>query len=100
MAIGWFRHQHPDIAESVELLVPTILDAYADLLQWVYILVGVYVLYLPFWLLSRTRWGAWLLGHSTLTVLYRRYHEPGTSLQEIMPGRDEARADSETGDEA
>lgn len=97
-AIGWFRGHYPDIAESMDLLVPNVLSMYAELIQWLYLLAAVYALYVPFWLLSRTRWGGWLLAHTTLTTLYRRYHEPDTALAQIMPRRSGRAEDSGEGD--
>jgi ferredoxin len=97
-AIGWFRGHYPDIAESLDLLVPGVLSMYAELIQWLYLLTAVYALYLPFWLLSRTRWGGRLLAHTTLTTVYRRYHEPETALDQIMPKRRRAEESPGQGD--
>ncbi len=47
----------------------------------------VFVSYVLFHLLNRLRPVNWLFTHTTLTHYWKRYREPGTSREELAPGR-------------
>ncbi|MCY2929667.1 MAG: EFR1 family ferrodoxin [Planctomycetota bacterium] len=57
------------------------------LLQYVYLLVSMVICYGFFHLMLRIPAVNWLFTVTTPTHVYRRYHEPGTKLADLPPGR-------------
>jgi Pyruvate/2-oxoacid:ferredoxin oxidoreductase delta subunit len=57
------------------------------LLEYIYVLLSIYLSYLLFSLLMRIPWINRLFTVTTLTHYYRRYHEPDTTLNELERGK-------------
>jgi len=55
----------------------------AQVLGLALLLGGWSVCYAALWWASRYPPAAWFFGHTTLTRIYRRYHEPGTDLRRV-----------------
>ncbi len=55
--------------------------------QYVYFLLAILLTYLVFWVLIRIRWVNVLFTYTTLTRWYRRYHEPGTEVDDLRIDR-------------
>jgi ferredoxin len=52
-------------------------------LSWAAVLAVWAACYVLLWWLTRYAPVAWLIGHTTFTRLYRRYHEPDTDLRRV-----------------
>jgi hypothetical protein len=58
-----------------------------NLLQLIYIYVSLFLSYYLFFAFIHIPLVNQLFTYTTLTHLYRRYHEPGTQLKDIAPGQ-------------
>jgi NAD-dependent dihydropyrimidine dehydrogenase PreA subunit len=54
-----------------------------QVLSWAVVLGLWGACYALLWWLARYLPVAWLMGHTTFTRIYRRYHEPGTDLRRV-----------------